>query len=255
MGRFNISGQAIIVTGGAVNIGRDYCLGLAQEGARVCVVDVNEDAGRETVELIGKNGGEAFFFQGDVSDESSMRDMAAETKAQFGRIDALVNNAGIWAGLQFQDITEIEPALWDKVHAVNVKGIFLATRAVVPHMREQGGGVIVNQSSIGSYLGGPLLAHYVASKGAVNSLTKSFARDLGEDNIRCNAIAPGVIGTASTLENVAEELLDMLEMQQCLKRKGTPDDLLGALIFLLSDASCYMSGQVLVVDGGMVLLG
>lgn len=255
MSRFDISGKVVIVTGAGMNIGREYAQVLAAEGAKVVVADIVEDPGRETVDLIEKDGGTAAFVRTDVTDEASTVAMAAFAAEQYGSLDALVNNAGIWGGLEFEDPTEISLPLWEKVQSVNVTGMFLASRAVIPHLEAAGGGVIINQSSIGAYLGGPFMSHYCTSKGAVNALTRALARDLGDRNIRVNAIAPGVIGTQSTLTNVSEDFLDALEAQQCIKRKGGTEDLMGPLLFLLSDASQFVSGQVLVVDGGMILLG
>jgi NAD(P)-dependent dehydrogenase (short-subunit alcohol dehydrogenase family) len=250
-----ITGKVAVVTGAARGIGREYARALAGVGAAVACSDVLDEAGQETVELITKEGGKAVYVRGDVNDEASMNAMADEVVAQLGSLDILVNNAGIWGGLEFQTPLEISRELWDKVVGVNVTGSWLAAKACAAKMIESGGGVIVNQSSIGSYLGGPLLAHYCTSKAAVNGLTKALARDLGEENIRVNAIAPGIITTEATMSNVGDELLDALEATQAIKRRGTPEDLVGPLLFLCGDASAFMTGQVLVVDGGGILLG
>lgn len=250
-----IQGKAAVVTGAARGIGREYARALAGAGASVACSDVQDELGQETADLINKDGGTAIYVHGDVSDETSMVAMADEVVAQLGSLDILVNNAGMWGGLEFESPLEISRELWDRVIGVNVTGVWLATKACAAKMVAQGGGVIVNQSSIGSYLGGPLLSHYCTSKSAVNGLTKAMARDLAEENIRVNAIAPGIITTEATMSNVGEELLDALEATQAIKRRGTTEDLLGPLLFLCSDASAFITGQVLVVDGGGVLLG
>ena len=255
MSMAGIDGKVAIVTGAGQGIGREYARALADQGATVVVAEINEEQGAETVELIEKDGGRAGFVRTDVADDASTQAMARFATDTFGGIDILVNNAGIWAGLGFEDPLEISPELWNRVQAVNVTGMWYATRAVAETMEARGGGVIVNQSSIGSYLGGPLMSHYCVSKAAVNGLTKAMARDLAERNIRVNAIAPGIVTTEATLSNVPDELLDALEAQQCIKRRGPPADLIGPLLFLCGDASRFMSGQVIVVDGGLVLLG
>lgn len=250
-----IDGKVAIVTGAGQGIGRGYALALGREGASVVVADVNAPLGEETTELVKKNGGSALFVETDVTSEASTAAMAQAAVNEFDRIDILVNNAGLWGGLKFQSPEEITTETWNRVMSVNVTGVWLCTKAVVPVMEQQGGGVIVNQSSVGAYVGGPLLSHYCTSKGAVNAFTKAMAKDLGESGIRVNALAPGVIATESTLTTASEDLLDMLEMQQCIKRKGTTEDLVGPMLFLASDASRFMTGQVIAVDGGLVLLG
>lgn len=255
MGVQGIDGKVAIITGAGRGIGREYARALADAGADCVIAELDETGGRETVELIKKEGGTAAFVKTDVSSEDSVKGMAEFAVKQFGGVDILVNNAGIWGGLEFDSPMDITVDLWNRVQAVNFTGVWLASRAVAPIMEERGGGVIVNQSSVGGYLGGPALSHYCASKGAVNAVTRALAVDFGEMNIRVNAIAPGIIETEATLSNVGDELLDSLEANQCLKRRGSTDDLIGPLLFFSSDASRYVTAQVLVVDGGGIKVG
>lgn len=251
----DLENKVAIVTGGAMNIGRDYCRALAAQGTAVIVADVADEGGQETTQLIEKDGGRAAYFHVDITDEAETSACAAFARDTFGGVDILVNNAALWGGLEFGRPEQFTADTWRRVIDVNVNGMWMMTKAVVPTMIEAGGGVIVNQSSIGAYVAGPMMAHYCTSKGAVNALTKALAKDLGENNIRVNAIAPGVIAVESTLRTSTDEILDGFVATQCVKRRGGTDDLVGPLLFLASDASQFMSGQVLVVDGGLVLLG
>ncbi len=250
-----LGGKVGIVTGAGRGIGRDYALALAAAGAAVVVAEVDAAAGEETAALVRDAGGRAAAVATDVTDEASVTAMAAFAAAEFGGVDFLVNNAAIWGGLRPATMTDVTLDEWTRVMNVNVTGVWLASRAVVPFMVERGEGVIVNQSSIGAYMGGPNVTHYATSKGAVNALTRAMARDLGPLGIRVNAVAPGQIANESTLGLVSAQRLESMTAQQCLKRAGDPSDLCGPLLFLLSDAARWMTGQVLVVDGGLVFVG
>jgi NAD(P)-dependent dehydrogenase (short-subunit alcohol dehydrogenase family) len=250
-----IAGKVAIVTGGARGIGRAYALGLARAGADVVVADVLTDAGAETAGLIQDAGAKARFVYTDVTDEASAQELVAETVQAFGGLDILVNNAAVYGGLTFQHFTEIPVQLWDRVYAVNVRGVWLCAKAAAPAMRQRGGGVIVNQSSTGAYSAGPMLAHYTSSKSAVVGLTKTFAKELADWGIRVNAIAPGVIHTQASLDMGTGKGLEATVNSQLLKRPGVEEDLVGPLLFLVSDASAFMTGQVIVADGGRILLG
>lgn len=254
MGLKGVDDKVTIVTGAAQGIGRVYAQGFAAEGGNVVAVDLNEEGLRQTVQEIERAGGKAIAVAADVSDESSTQEMAQVALSAFGGIDILVNNAAIYAGLQLQGPLEINGDVWDQIMRVNVKGIWLATKAVVPTMRTRGGGSIINQSSTAAH-GVPFSAHYCASKGGVNSLTKALARDLGDYNIRVNSVAPGVTDTEATREIMSSEGIELALSRRCLKRIGTPFDMLGAALFLASDMSSYMTGQILTVDGGGQMMG
>ncbi|MEX2127865.1 MAG: glucose 1-dehydrogenase [Xanthobacteraceae bacterium] len=250
MGR--LSGQAAIVTGGAKGIGRYYSVALAGAGAHVMVADIVD--GAEVVrEIVAKHGqGAADSMQFDVSDEASVRRLVARTIERFGKIDVLVNNAALFANLQYTSMLDIDPALWDKVMAVNVRGPFLMAKHVVPHMRKQKHGKIINIGSGTARKGMPGLLHYVTSKGAITSMTRAMSRELGDDNICVNTLAPGLIMSDSVLESGthSDAIVNTVVQSRALKRDAFPEDLLGALVFLASHDSDFITGQVIAVDGG-----
>ncbi len=250
MGR--LQDQVIIVTGGALGIGRAYCEGFAAGGARVVVADINAQAAEETAKALSQKGHDALAVEVDVAEPEAITRMAQATVDQYGQIDGLINNAALFQrpAMSRVPFDEIPIEEWDRLMAVNLRGVFLGCRAVVPHMRKQGGGKIVNISSGTVYFGSINLIHYVTSKAGVIGFTRSLARELGEDNINVNCIAPGL--TIST-EDVSESRM-ALEAQRLharsLKRSQTPQDLVGTAIFLCSSESDFMTGQTLVVDGG-----
>jgi NAD(P)-dependent dehydrogenase (short-subunit alcohol dehydrogenase family) len=250
-----LDGKVAIVTGGGQGIGRDYAHGLAREGAAVVIADINEANAKAVESELTAEGHSALAVATDVSDEDSTQEMARRAAETFGGIDILVNNAAIYHGLPYESIEEMPVDRFDRVMAVAVKGTWLATRAVLPYMRQRGGGAIVNQGSTAAHHHAPRRMHYNVSKVAVHGLTKSLAKELGADNIRVNCIAPGAIDTEATLTGVPKEALDRLATMQLIKRQGHTDDLVEPLLFLVSDRSAFMTGQVLVVDGGVVLQG
>ena len=244
-----------IVTGGAKGIGRHYALALAQEGARVVVADIAD--GTEVVEAIAaEHGSEAILGAVfDVSDEASVKDLVARTVERFGRIDVLVNNAALFAPLRQTPCTEIDASLWDRVMAVNLRGPFLMVKHVAPHMIARGYGKIINIGSGTAHRGIPWMLHYVTSKGGTLAFTRALARELGEHGIRVNTLSPGLVLSDSLVaenpEHVETSRPSVLQAR-ALKRDAYPEDLLGALVFLASSDSDFVTGQTLAVDGGSV---
>jgi NAD(P)-dependent dehydrogenase (short-subunit alcohol dehydrogenase family) len=251
----DLTGKVGVVTGAGQGIGRAYAQALADAGAAVAVAEIDTPNGEETAKLITDGGGRAIFVQTDVANEASTRAMGEAVAEQLGGVDILVNNAGLWGAVEKGRLLEVSLEYWNKVMAINLTGMMLCSQATVPSMIERGGGAIVNQSSIGAYLGGAVMPHYCTSKGAVNALTKTMAKDFGPHGIRVNAIAPGSIATEASKGQLGEAGLEKFIAQQCLQRQGDTDDLTGPLLFLVSELSKFVTGQVLVVDGGIVMLG
>ena len=248
-----LKGKSAIVTGGAQGIGAAYAKALAAEGAKVCVTDVSDcSAARDAIVA---QGGEAIAVKADVSAPASVQAMLAEAVNAFGGLDILVNNAAIFGTLAIRPFTEITSAEWDRVAAVNVRGVFECCKAAVPAMRKRGGGRIVNVASATVFKGAPLLLHYVASKGAVVALTRALAREVGPDNITVNCIAPGLVISESVAANSSydSDFVSANTASRALKREAVPGDMIGPVLFLCSDASAFMTGQTVVVDGGSVM--
>ncbi len=240
-----------VITGGAAGIGFAYATRFLAEGARVVVADIADPvAAVDKLDAAGR----ALGVRTDVSDAGSVGAMIEAALARFGRIDVLVNNAAVFATLKPQPFDEIPEAEWDRVMAVNVKGVWNCARAVVPAMRAQGGGRIVNVASAIVAKGTALLMHYVTSKGAVVAMTRALARELGPDRITVNAVAPGLILSDTVQANPDITAFQEAAIMQArsLKRDAFPDDVLGTVVFLASDDSAFMSGQTLIVDGGSV---
>ncbi len=244
--------KTAIVTGGAKGLGRAFAHKLAEEGARVMVVTRKDMANLEqTVRQIEDLGGKASMFQADVAREADTLAMAEAAIKAFGRIDILINNAAIYDGIKRKAFHEIDPDEWDLVMAVNVKGAFLSTRAVFPHMKAQGYGKIVNLSSEVFFTGSHGFAHYVASKGGIIGLTRALAIELGPHNICINCVAPGFADTEASRELADVTRYDTSKTP--LNRLETPADLTGAALFLASPESDFITGQTLLVDGGRAM--
>jgi 3-oxoacyl-[acyl-carrier protein] reductase len=244
--------KVAIVTGGGVGIGKAYAHSLAQEGAKVVVADIQEAEAKKVAMDIKQAGGEAIAVAVDVTSAEKTQAMAAAALKQYGRIDVLVNNAGLYSALKKKNFMEIEPDEWDRVMAVNLKGLFLCVKAVYPAMKQRGKGKIINISSGTALSGSPLFLHYVSSKAGVLGFTRALAREVGGDNICVNSIMPGLTISGSNQEGVmtAEQLADRRK-RRCLQRDQYPQDLVGTVIFLASDDSDFMTGQSIGVDGGM----
>src|SRR5881409_2096433 len=240
--------KVVIVTGGARGIGRAYGLAVAAEGAKVVVADVAD--GKPALKEIEGLGAQALVVECDVSREADTLRLATETLAQFGRIDVLVNNAALYGSLKRRPFMEIPIEEWDRVMAVNLRGLFLCARAVFPAMKAQGKGKIVNVASSTFFKGVPDYIHYTTSKGGVVGFTRSLARELGSFGIRVNAIAPCFTLSGDTEKNISEERKQANIDARMLRRAQVPEDLVGTLVYLASDDSDFLSGQTLLVDGG-----
>ena len=245
--------RVALLTGGAKGIGRHYAKKLAGEGARLMIADIadGKDLAAEIAREHGANS--VASAVADVSDESAVKKLVADTVDRFGKIDILVNNAALFAPLQEQKVLDIDVALWDRVMAINVRGVFLMTKHVAPHMIAQKYGKIVNISSGTVARGIPNFSHYVTSKGAVTAFTRSISRELGEYNICVNTLAPGFTLSDSVVSENPGHLDHSRQpsiVRRALKRDEYPEDLLGALVFLVSPDSDFITGQTIAVDGG-----
>jgi NAD(P)-dependent dehydrogenase (short-subunit alcohol dehydrogenase family) len=241
-----LEGTVAIVTGGAQGIGRAIADQLAADGARIVIADVKgaEEAGARYPDGVG--------LTVDVANEDEVAQMAADTVQRCGAIDILVNNAGLYASLAMRPFDQIPVAEWRQVMDVNVLSMFLTCRAVVPQMRAQGGGRIVNISSGTPFRGVPFLLHYVTSKGAIVALTRALAKELGADNVLVNCVAPGFTMSDGVHEHpeVIEALRDVSVSARTLKRDQVPEDVVGAVSFLCGPGASFITGQTLVIDGG-----
>ena len=247
--------KVVIVTGGARGLGRAYAETLAQHGARVVVGDVLDP--EETVSAIKDAGGEALGVSLDVSDTESCENIAAAAVDSFGRLDGLVNNAALYGGLtngRFETLDEDE---WHRVMNVNVAGIWRCCKAAIGPMKDQGGGSIVNITSLAAVYGLPYSLHYATSKAAVIGMTRSMARELGRNWIRVNCIAPSAVMTEATKEFMGEKFekaKEVIASGQSLQRNLETEDLVGTVVYLLGDGSKFVTGQTIMVDGGTVFL-
>jgi NAD(P)-dependent dehydrogenase (short-subunit alcohol dehydrogenase family) len=248
----HLEGKVAIVTGGGKGLGRAFCEGFAREGARVLAVTRKDIQGlEETVRRVRALGGEAEHLQIDVTSKAGTDKMAKYAIDRFGRIDILVNNAAFYYGVERKGFDEISEEEWDMMMAVNVKGTWLSIKAVFPYMKQAGKGKIVNLTSEVFFTGSHGFAHYVATKGAVVGLTRALAVELGPHNICINAVAPGFTDTEAsrTIADVAK--YDTSKTP--LKRLGTAEDIVGATVFLSSDAADFITGQTILVDGGRAM--
>ncbi len=243
-----LDGQVVIVTGGAGGIGSAYCRGLAAEGASLVVADLAD--GAEVVAEAEELGARAISVRVDVSDVASTEAMAEATVDAFGRIDALVNNAAFYLALTQGPMEEISPDEWDKCFDVNVKGSWLCARAVAPTMRSQKSGKIVNIASMTVNDGTPGFLHYVASKAAIWGLTRSLARELGDDGISVNTLTPDYIPHDEEYAARQPHVDGLIKARRAFKRTQVPDDMVGTLLYLVSPWSDFVTGQNIWVNGG-----
>ena len=244
------SGKVAIVTGGAMGIGQAIVQALLAEGASVVIAD--REGAAEAAKALDTARNSVIGVTCDVSSQGDTEAMANTALEAFGRIDVLVNNAGIYSSLRMMPFEDLSIDEWRRVLEVNVIGQAMASRAVVPAMRRQGGGSIVNVSSGTPFKGVPFMLHYVASKGAVNAMTKALAKELGAADIRVNGVAPGFTLSDGVLENPhqLEKLQEISRQARVIQRDQHPDDIVGAVIFFASQDSAFVTGQTLVVDGG-----
>jgi p-cumic alcohol dehydrogenase len=248
----SVEGKVVLITGAARGLGYEYARALGAAGARIVAGDVADCT--LAAEAAG-NG--AIAMKLNVADVASADSMAEQAMDAFGRIDALINNAALYGSLRGGRFNQIAEADWDAAMTVNVKGIWNCCKAVVPAMRQSGGGSIINIASLAATYGMSFALHYTTSKAAVIGLTRGLARELGRDNIRVNAVAPSAVMTEGTAEFFGERLdrgLEAIRVQQTIQRTLEPADLVGTIAWLISDGSQFVTGQTIAVDGGTVML-
>src|SRR3990172_1361039 len=244
-----LENKVAIITGAGSGIGRMTALLFAKEGANVVVADVNEKGGMEVVSEIKKNGSDAFFAKLDVTRREQSKQMVQDALEKFGRIDILINNAGI---IQDALVTKMTEEQWDNVINVNLKGAFNCIQAVVEVMIKQGNGAIINTASIVGLFGNVGQTNYAATKAGLIGMTKTLAKELGKKGIRVNAVAPGFIMTPMT-SNVPEKILELMKEKTPMRRLGETKDVAYAYLFLASDEAKFVNGGVLCVDGGLII--
>lgn len=244
-----LTGKIAMITGGANGIGRQVSEVFAKEEAKVAICDLAEEEGEEVANVIQEAGGEAKFFNVDVSDREDVNRTVEKIERQLGPLDILINNAGITRDAKLLDMTEEQ---WDEVIDVNLKGVFNCTQAVAPGMVERESGSIVNASSVVALYGNYGQTNYAASKAGLIAMTKVWARELGPSNVTVNAVAPGFIRT-QMMKGVPEGVIEKIEGRTPLDRLGKPEEVAKTYLFLASDEASYVNGSVFSVDGGLVI--
>jgi 3-oxoacyl-[acyl-carrier protein] reductase len=245
-----VKDKVVIVTGAAVGIGAGIARLFGKEGAHVFLVDLDGAQVKSVASEIQAAGDSAFGFAADVSEREAVAKVVEDAITRFGRVDVLINNAGIYPRQTFLDMTE---AQWDRMQEVNLKSVFHCTQLVMPHMVKQRAGSVINISSVTFFTGLENLTHYIASKGGIIGFTRGLAREVGEHNVRVNCITPGAIETEGERKLMAKQVADTVMEKQSLKRRILPLDLARVCLFLSSDLSDAMTGQTLNVDGGWVM--
>lgn len=246
-----LKGKAALVTGSAVGIGQSAALTLAKEGAKVMLADFNEAGAKETAAMIEKDGGVASAIFLDANDEESIRAAVKATVDQFGTIDILVNNVGVTIASKDLDVLNVDLDYWDQTMKTNLKSVLIGSREAIPYMQKNGGGSIVNTASGSGMLGDIGRTAYGTSKAGVINLTRYIATQYGSANIRCNTVSPGLILTPTAKRDMTPEVLKILGKFNALPYQGEPEDIGNAIAFLASDASKFITGQNIVVDGGL----
>ena len=243
--------KVIVVTGAGRGLGRAYAQRLASEGARIAICEIDARAGAAVAEDLRNNSANAIFIETDVASKEGTEFMAARVLEKWGQIDGLVTNAGLANSVGGQTYDEITVPQWDRIMEVNVRGTWLTCRAVAPHMQKLKKGSIVTVSSDTAHWGSPRLLHYVTSKGAVEAFTRAMARELGPDGIRVNCIAPGLLNNEATA-GVPQVKREWNIQNRAIQREGSPEDVAGLVSFLLSDEASFITGQLIVANGGLV---
>jgi 3-oxoacyl-[acyl-carrier protein] reductase len=246
----SLAGHVVVITGAGQGIGRAFAKAFAAAGAIAVIAELNEKKAATVAEEIMQAGGKALAVETDVSDEASVNLMAKVVEDQCGRIDALVNNAGIFSTLEMRPFEKIPVDEWERVLRVNVTGPFLCARAVLPAMRKRKRGRIINIASAAVQMGRPNYLHYITSKSALIGMSRSMSRELGGDGITVNAIMPGATFTEIERKTVSNEQRMQIIARQCIPRPETPEDLVGTALFLASDHAAFITGQTMNLDGG-----
>ncbi|MCG8693894.1 MAG: SDR family oxidoreductase [Minwuiales bacterium] len=250
-----LNGKVAIVTGAAQGLGQAYAIAMAEAGAAITALDLTDCA--ETVAAVEAKGGKCIGRSVDITDMDALTTVAAETKETFGGVDVLVNNAALYGTLTGGRFNDLDPAEWDACMNVNVKGMWQCCKAAVPHMLERGGGSVINIASLAATYGLPYALHYTTSKAAVIGMTRGLARELGKAKVRVNAVAPSAVTTEGTRQFMGDKYdkaLEVIASGQSIPENLDTDDLVGTVIYLASDASKFVTGQTISVDGGTVFL-